>query len=55
MKISKLTRQKAVTLAAINGTTVAQQLRVLARRTVRANNKPTFTGSVARAIPYGIV
>lgn len=55
MKVSKLTLQKAQTLASINNTSVTHQLKVLARRTARLNTKPTHIGSVKRAEPYAII
>ena len=54
MKISPMTRQKAITLASINGTTVMHQIKVLARRTARLNTKATFYGSAKKAEGYAI-
>lgn len=54
MKISPMTRQKATTLAHINGTTVQHQLKVLARRIARPQTKPGYSGSVKRAEGYAI-
>lgn len=50
-----MTRQKAKTLAAINGTTIQHQLTVLARRMARLSSRPQYTGSVAKAEPFVIL
>lgn len=55
MKVSKLTLQKAQTLASINGTAVNHQLQLLARRTARLSTRPTYTGSVKRAEGFYLV
>ena len=55
MKISPMTLTKARTLAAINGTTVHHQLKVLARRTARLQTKPTYSGSVHRVEAFSVL
>lgn len=55
MKLTKAQKQKARTLAAINGQPLRDCVRLVTRRAARLNNRPTMIGSVKKAESYFIL